>query len=79
MHLRDRAHKHERQAEAKHLAEDFCFHDICFPFLFWSSLTWFFTQVLQEIPCEVTRNVVSKLRTADRADVTDGERQFKQK
>jgi hypothetical protein len=56
MHLWDRADKHERQAEAKkHLADDFCFHVICFPFLFWSSLTYSFTHVLQEIRREVTR------------------------
>jgi hypothetical protein len=38
-HLRDRAPKHEHQAEAKkESADDFCFHIIYFSFLFWLSL-----------------------------------------
>jgi hypothetical protein len=38
-HLRDRAPKHEHQAETKHeFADDFCFHAIYFSFLFWLSV-----------------------------------------
>jgi len=37
-HLRDRASKHEHQAEAKkEFADDICFH-FYFSFLFWPSL-----------------------------------------
>ena len=64
MHLRDRAPKHEHQAEAKkYFADDFCFHVVYFSFLvlaFRDSLRthfWPFTEVLQEIRCDVTRNV----------------------
>src|SRR5258708_11632553 len=39
-HLRDRAPKHEHQAEAKkEFVDDFCFHDFIFLSLFWPSLT----------------------------------------
>jgi hypothetical protein len=66
MHLRDRAPKHEHQAKAKKdLAAEFCFHVICFPFWFWSSVTWFFTGVLQEIPCEVTQKVAGLFTTTN--------------
>jgi hypothetical protein len=38
-HLRDRAPKHEHQADAKkEFADDFCFHVIYFSFLFWLSV-----------------------------------------
>jgi hypothetical protein len=56
-HLRDRAPKHERQAEAKkQFADDFCFHVIYFPFLvlaffdFSSLRTHFWPSLSAKIP-----------------------------
>src|SRR6516164_5658157 len=38
VHLRNRAPKQQHQTEAKKNADDFWFHVICFPFLFWFSV-----------------------------------------